>query len=213
MKSKSSVKFLFEKEVESLLRKSDSERGSITIEAAMLIPILLTFFLFLMALVKISIAEIALDEAVSDTAQTVAHYSYLSLVAESAIQQETDGFVGSLENKAASTLNNNEIAKNLLSKASEKAKEMIPTTGQLLNDHVAEGVYSDVVKEKYRNKVGSSNFFNADGISIKSHKFPNNRNDAEVLVEAQTEIQIILPFVEETVVIRKKAVERAWAGS
>ena len=189
-----------------------NENGSITLEAALIIPILLTFILFLTSLVKISIAEMALKEAVSDTAQTVAHYSYLSLVAEKKIQETTDGFVDDLKNKAGESLGNNDIANELLNQIAVEGKKLIPTSGELINDYAAQGLYETVVKNKYEEKVGSSEFFSADTITIVDHQYPNSRGDSDVVVGAENELKIILPFFEKEVKIRKMAVERAWSG-
>jgi hypothetical protein len=195
-----------------MLRNIRKEDGSITIEAALIIPILLTFILFLTSLVKISIAEMALKEAVSDSAQTVAHYSYLSLVAEGKIQETTDGFVDDLKNKAGDALGNNQIANALLEKIAVEGKALIPTSGELINDYIAKDLYEKVVKDKYEEKVGSSDFFSPDTITVVDYNYPNSRGDSDVLIGAENVLNIVLPFFEKEVKIKKVAVERAWSG-
>ncbi|MBM7597877.1 hypothetical protein JOC34_000234 [Virgibacillus halotolerans] len=195
-----------------ILIKLKKEDGSITVEAALIIPILLMFFLFLTALVKISIAEMALKEAVSETAQTVAHYSFLSLVIEGAIMDGTEGFIDDIAEDQKKNLGNNEIADYFLDKASEGIKNAIPTTGELINNHVSESAYKKAVIEKYKNKVGNSTFFSPDTISIIDSNFPNT-NDIDVKIEVQNELHLVMPFFEKKIKIKKKAVERAWAGS
>ncbi|MDY7045179.1 pilus assembly protein [Virgibacillus sp. M23] len=196
----------------AIIRKFRTEDGSITLEAALIIPILLTFILFLTSLVKISIAELALKEAVSDTAQTVAHYSYLSLVAEKKIQDTTDGFVDDLKNKAGESLGNNEIANELLDQIAVEGKALIPTSGQLINDHAAKSLYEKVVKDKYEEKVGNSDFFSPGTVTIIDHNYPNTRGDSDVVVGAENVLNIVLPFFEKQITIKKVAVERAWSG-
>lgn len=195
-----------------ILIKLKKEDGSITVEAALIIPILLMFFLFLTSLVKISIAEMALKEAVSETAQTVAHYSFLSLVIEEQIMKGTEGFIDDIADSQKKNLNNNEIASYLLDKASAGIKSAIPTTGNLINDHVAEGAYEKAIIEKYKNKVGNSTFFSPDTISIIHSNFPNEGN-IDVEIEVENELHLVVPFFEKKIKIKKKAVERAWAGS
>lgn len=187
------------------------EDGSITVEASLLIPILLTFLLFLMSLVKIAVAEMALQESVNETAQTVAHYSFLALVIEGAVMDGTEGFIDDLTEEQQNSFGNDAIANHLLDALSEEIKSAIPTTGALLNDHVAEDAFEGAVINKYKDKVGGSNFFNADGISIVDHNFPQSGN-TDVIIEVENELQLVLPFFERDITIRKKAVERAWAG-
>lgn len=202
--------FTYRKQV--ILIKLKKEDGSITIEAALIVPILLMFFLFLTALVKISIAEMALKEAVSETAQTVAHYSFLSLVIEGAIMDGTEGFIDDIAEDQKKNLGNNEIADYFLDKASEGIKNAIPTTGALINDYVAEDAFEKAIVEKYKNKVGNSPFFSPDTISIIDHNFPQEGN-LDVKIEVQNELHLVMPFFEKKIQIKKKAVERAWAGS
>ena len=54
------------------------EKGVITLEAALVIPIMVTFILILVGIVQVGVAEMALQETVSETAETMAHYSYVS---------------------------------------------------------------------------------------------------------------------------------------
>src|SRR5699024_3908589 len=122
--------------------------------------------LALMSLVKIAVAEMALQESVNETGQTVAHYSFLSLVIEGAIMDGTEGFIDDLTEEQKNSFGNNEIADYLLDKLSEEIKGAIPTTGELLNSYVAAEAYEAAIRNKYENKVGSSNFFNAGGITV-----------------------------------------------
>ena len=191
------------------LRKED---GSITVEASLIIPILLLFFLSLTSLVKIAIAEMALQESVNETAQTVANYSFLALVIEGAIMDGTEGFIDDLTEEQKDSFGNNEIADHLLDTLSTEIKQRIPTTGELLNSYVAAGAYEAAVRDKYEKKVGNSNFFNASGITIIDYNFPQTRGNSDVKIEVENELQLVFPFFEKNIKIKKKTVERAWAG-
>ncbi|ASK62851.1 hypothetical protein CFK37_12180 [Virgibacillus phasianinus] len=192
------------------------ENGSITIEAAMIIPLFLMLILLLTSFVKISIAEMALKESVSETAQTVAHYSYLAMVAQNTIKQKSDAFVDSLTEKAGASvgLENNVIANTLLGKIADSGKKLIPTSGNVMNDF-SNGVYETVVKQKYKQKVGSSSFFNPEGITVVNSSVPEGTSgeSALVKVEAENTLQLIIPFFQKEITIKKKAVERGWVGN
>lgn len=187
------------------------ENGSITIEASLLIPIMLLFILSLISFVKISIAEMALQESVSESAQTVAHYSFATLVAEGKIMEGAEGFLDDLTEKQKNNFSNNEIMSKILDDLNEKVKGKIPGLGEVLDRSVGKSVYQKLVKSKYEDKVGKSSFFNADGIQIVNHNFPTE-GKWDVEIEATNEINLVLPFFEKKIPIRKKAVERAWHG-
>ncbi|WP_162986359.1 TadE/TadG family type IV pilus assembly protein [Virgibacillus sp. Bac332] len=190
------------------------ENGSITLEAAMIIPLFLTLILLLTSFVKITIAEMALKESVSETAQTVAHYSYLTLTVQNVIDQKKDAFIDSIADGAANKAGNNIIAQELMSKLAESAKGAIPSSSKLL-EAVDESVYKEVVTEKYKQKVGSSSFYNANGIKIVGANVPvsTDKDGAMAKVEAEVELNLVIPFFEKTVKIKKKATERGWVGN
>lgn len=195
-------------------RKVKKEDGSITVEAAFIIPILLTFFLFLTSLVKVSVAEMALQEAVNETAQTVAHYSYLAMVGQGFIQEQTDGFVDSLSENASGKLNNHEVANYVLDKLGSIGKDAIPTSGQAL-DYFSDSLYQGIVGDKYEKSVPNTVFFNSGGVKVTNSSFPSGTNGetANVKIEAENKLHLVLPFYERDINIKKIAIERAWVGN
>ncbi len=197
-----------------MLRFLKKDNGSITVEAALIIPLLLTFILFLTSLVKISIAEMALQEAVNETAQSVAHYSYLAMLAQNQIQNQTDGFVDSLTDNAAGKLGNDEVAEYILNKLGEVGKDVIPTSGEALN-HFSDSMYQDIVKGMYQENVPSSSFFSPENIRVTNSSFPHGTSGdaADVRIEAENTMQMVLPFFEKEIKIKKVAVERGWVGN
>ncbi|GAA0427961.1 hypothetical protein GCM10008934_17110 [Virgibacillus salarius] len=188
--------------------------GSITLEAALIIPLLLTFILFLTSLVKISIAEMALQEAVNETAQSVAHYSYLAMVGQGLIQEQTDGFVDSLTEGAAGKLGNHEVANYILDKLGAVGKDVIPTSGQGLN-YFSNEIYQGIVQKKYEENVFSSTFFSPESVRVIDSSFPHGTSEdaANVKIEAENTMQIVLPFFEKEIKIKKIVVERGWVGN
>ncbi|WP_026906274.1 TadE/TadG family type IV pilus assembly protein [Paucisalibacillus globulus] len=193
------------------LKKED---GSITIEATLIIPIFLFFILFLTSLSKITIAEMALEESMSETAQGVAHYSYLAMVGQKQIQTASEGFVDSLTETASGKLGNHAVANYLLDKLATIGKDMIPSSGQALN-YFSDSIYEGMIIDSYKEKVNSSDFFNPNGITVTNSTFPQSTSGegADVLIEAENELKLVLPFFEKTIKIKKVVVERAWVGT
>ena len=53
-----------------------SENGSITLEAALVLPFFMLFIVFMASIIRISVAEIALNKSVSETAQIISTHAY-----------------------------------------------------------------------------------------------------------------------------------------
>lgn len=191
-----------------------NENGSITIEAALIIPIFLTFVLFLSSLIKITVAEMALQKAVDETAQNVSHYSYLAMVAQKKIKKTTDGFVDSLTDKSKESLGNHTIANHLLEKISQAGKDFIPTSGDAINQF-SDGFYEGIVRSSYEKHIGTSQFYNPSGIKVIQSSFPTGTSGeaADVKIEAENTLKIVVPFFEKEIKIKKIAVERGWVGN
>lgn len=156
----------------------------------------------------------ALDEAVSDAAQSVAHYSYIAMVLQGVVKKKTDGFVDSLTDKASGKLDNNEVARYLLKKLSGIGKDAIPTTGDVAN-YFSDSFYQKMVRSRYIERVNNTPFFNPDGITVKNSSFPSSTSGdgADVKIPAEVTLKIVLPFFEKDVTIKKVAVERGWVGN
>lgn len=190
----------------SKLRKS--EDGVITIEAAMVIPIILTFILALLTIVQIAIAEMALQESVSEGAQTMSHYGYLAQQGAGLIQNETDAMIGVIEERGSEAANHG-IIEYILSNAADKGKGALGELITNLSNGLQEDASNKLVKSLYEERVGSGGFFNASAITVTS-----NVSDGEnVEITAEVPLEVVLPFFSRTLTIKKKAVEQVWNGA
>lgn len=146
----------------------------------------------------------ALQEAVNETAQSVAHYSYLAMLAQNQIQSQTDGFVDSLTDNAAGKLGNDEVAEYILNKLGEVGKDVIPTSGEALN-HFSDSVYQDIVKGMYQENVPSSSFFSPENIRVTNSSFPHGTSGdaADVKIEAENTMQMVLPSLRKRLKLKK----------
>lgn len=190
------------------------EEGSITIEAALMIPIFLSFILLLTAFVKIGIAEITLQKAVNETVQSSAHYAYFGVAIQGLIDDAGDRFVGALTDNAKGAMDNNTVAEYIVDKLAGEAKGEIPTSGDIANQF-SDGVYETLIRDKYITYVpASSTFFNPGGIHVTNSSYPKGKSgdSADVFIEVENTLKIILPFFEKEIKIKKVGVERGWVG-
>jgi predicted membrane-bound dolichyl-phosphate-mannose-protein mannosyltransferase len=59
-----------------MTKRKINEDGSITLEAALIVPVFMFFILFLIIIIQIAVAEIALQRAASQTTEYVATHVY-----------------------------------------------------------------------------------------------------------------------------------------
>lgn len=204
---------LFKKKFKSLIK---DDKGVMSIEMAFVIPIMLFFILMLVTFVRITIAEIALKEAVSEAAQTSAHYAYVVDILQN--QYDTfrdkgiDAAVDASGNRLDPTQSYDEIMNRLTSLISDhiKGSDLVPSGADFTN-MFSEQVYTALVTSIYKQEVGDSSFFNPDGVEIIDSKSPGGENK-DILIEAQVKIKQPLPFYTLEVTVNKKAVERGWVG-
>lgn len=188
----------------------EKEDGVITIEASLVIPIILTFILFLMAMVQIVIAEMALQESVSEGAQTTAYYGFLVQKAEGLIENETDALIGVVEEKAGEVVSDqNAIFNTIINISADKGKGAMSNLINSTSVSAQQNLTNQLVKEMYADRVGNGGFFNSESIVVET-----TIQDNEIVeVVAEVPLEINLPFFNKTLNIKKKAAEYVWNGA
>ncbi|KKK34120.1 hypothetical protein WN59_11075 [Salinicoccus sediminis] len=188
-------------------RLRENEDGVITIEAALVIPIMVTFILMLMCIVQIAIAEMALQESVSESTQTMAHYGYLAQEAEGLLENESGAMMDVIKEKGGSVTENN-VVDFLVEKVGSHAEGKIGEFISNMSVSAQTGITEGLVKELYTDRVGDGKFFNAEGVKVEPAV---NQETIEVVAEVPLEIN--LPFFSRTITIKKKSVEYIWNGA
>ncbi|PZE21815.1 TadE/TadG family type IV pilus assembly protein [Paenibacillus xerothermodurans] len=216
------------------------DEGGIVLEAALVLPLFLSFILMLIAFIQISLAEMALQSAVSETTKVLAVNMYpvdllyaqaknqwdqsaVSVWLDQAIGRvkavnqtaaDTEQFVQDYEQWIPEPLvkvmgwekTHRQQLEALSQSGTEEAKKQVRDAYQpILNSTFAPlvGVYANKTR------------LNMDRLKVTNVILPdlNNTEEAFVGVEAQYELPLHVPFFRKTVIIRKKAYERAWVGA
>ncbi len=190
------------------------EDGVMTLEAAMILPIMMAFILLMITMVQIVIAEIALQNAVSETAKVTSSYSYLLHKADTHVDSAIENIVDRTGDKVSGKTDSEvltEIINAGKSKVTGELKEVIPAPTEGFDSYADDALYTALVKYYYKANVGNGSTFNAGGIMVEdAQSFANG--GADVAVEASVKLNISLPFFEFKREIKKKAVERSWKG-
>ncbi len=189
-------------------RKQD---GSVTLEAAVFMPIFILFLVFLIYMVRFALTDIALNRATSETAKQIATQVYPVKV----VTEKVTSFVGDQYQ---------EIIKDLEDNQQHIEAELVETLGseglQLLKDSTG-GVISSAqasaltyVVQRHLEEEDRMKIIEADNVEVESAVLPIIDGDSKyVEIVATYELDLPIPFIERTFVLRKKAVERAWLGS
>lgn len=191
--------------------------GSVTLEAALAVPLLLTFVLTLIAFVELAQSEAGLRSAVYQASQQLAVQAYpLEML--------------------GNTLEKQDVVQKLISWKQQyddgkvKANEWLEEYGPLMPKSVRDGMLSalqtaDRLEEQLSEPIRQAfhplvahylpDHMDADRLHITKLHYPvvlANSGEHYVLLEATYEVPVIVPFLNRTITLRAAAQERMWIG-
>ncbi|MEO3944583.1 TadE family protein [Gorillibacterium sp. CAU 1737] len=214
-----------------------SASGSLTLEAALVLPLFLVFVLAMHALIRLSIAEVKVQAAASETVKEIAtHYAPVDRLYSKAKQKaagtrtaEVIGQVLDQIRKARGAVTQAEesaatyesiIPDSILSllEWEKKRREQWEAEGQSMGedvvrtcvDPVLNGAFQPIVWHYADKRVLQKEQFRVTKVTLPDL---NRAGEPWFGVEVEYRVRLPLPFVSKTIVIRKKAMERAWVGN
>lgn len=213
------------------------QHGGIVLEAALILPLFLSFVLALIMVIQIAWLEFALQAAVSETTKSFAAQMYPArmLVQEAKVKAEQTQAAVVIANAVDRVKN----ARNTVISAENWVDEyaaFIPDPilailewekeKRELGEGYIEAEYNRLVKEVVQPKVNAAftpivyafadrNRLDKGKLRVTSVTFPGlEPGGASVFgLEAQVEFQLILPFIQQRFILKKRAYERAWLGA
>ncbi|KMK78251.1 TadE/TadG family type IV pilus assembly protein [Alkalihalobacillus pseudalcaliphilus] len=184
-----------------------SEDGSLTLEAAMVLPVFLLFTVFLAMMIRISVADMALKQAVSETTQIVATHAYpFALLAEGGTNAADKWIKNTTEDEVS------------LDKISELVGEIFEAFDIDIHG-ILSGVASTAANPFVKNnfeRANSDGRFEKDGVTVtdvdvSNLSFPEFKG--YIGITATYEVPIVAPFVNRTITLEQSAYEKVWTGS
>ncbi|MFE5317376.1 TadE/TadG family type IV pilus assembly protein [Paenibacillus sp. NPDC056579] len=215
------------------------EDGGIVLEAALVLPLFLSFIVMLIAFIQVSLAEMALQSAVSDTTKVVAANMYpVDLLYQQAKSQWGQSAAAGWVDQALSQIQAAKQRVEDTEKFVEDYESWIPDVvvqlvgwektyrthleelGQATTDDARkklEEAYKPLVHKAFTPIVAmyaNKTRLKKERLKVTDVMFPdlNNKENAFIGIEAEYELPLAVPFFRKTVTIRKKAYERAWVG-
>jgi hypothetical protein len=214
-----------------------NEQGGIVLEAALVLPLFMAFVLSLILFIQISLAEMALQSAVSESTKSIATQLYpVKLLVQEAKSKYDSSQVANVINSAVDRV---QTARNKVIGAEDFIDEYaayIPDSlleilkwekeKRLLGEDTLESGYDDIVENQIKPRINAaftpivfaysdSSFIKQDKLKVTSVTLPNlfSDNEAYFGIEAQLEFNLRLPFINRMLILKQKAYERAWLGA
>jgi Flp pilus assembly protein TadG len=200
--------------------KFRDEKGSIVVEAALVLPMFLLFIIFLVSLIRIVIVEISLNEVASNMTKQVATHLYPAdyLVNRTQTGQAVVGSVDDVKAKAGEIMTIIEKGEAIIGDTSplsdtinNNIKEMEEYV-QMMSDDAGAAFFTPIVQAM----VKDHRYIDEQNLKVVDVDVPNLRdkgNDGYVGLVIQYKLNIPMPFKSKEIILTKKAYERAWIGS
>lgn len=185
-----------------------NENGSITLEAALVLPVFMLFIVFMASIIRISVAEIALNKSVNETSKIIATHAYPATI----LAEEASGLVG--DKLSGLTLGEVSLTdvEDLVGTSIREFLDIDVSGSNYLND-LGTSAITPIIKEKFAENM-NSNSESINNLTVEV-EMPNSLNGGEgsyLGIIASYDLDLTVPFVEKTITIKKQAYERLWVG-
>ncbi|MDP5274101.1 TadE/TadG family type IV pilus assembly protein [Chengkuizengella axinellae] len=170
-----------------------NKRGSLVLEASIILPIFITAVLAFISFLQIVLAEMALHQAVNEaTKQAATHvYPIYVLQNEPSVQNIKDDIT------------------NMIPEGMEFIAALQKDNINTVKDEVL-----NVLFLPYLHLFIDKDMLNESQIKIVKVTLPNLQNKQNVFfgIEASYTLKLLLPFMKREIKIQKKSLERVWIG-
>ncbi|QGH34096.1 hypothetical protein GI584_08715 [Gracilibacillus salitolerans] len=194
------------------VRKED---GSITLEAAIVMPFFVLFLVFLIYMVKFALVDIAINRATSEATKQVATQLYPAMVVVDEVKNAGSSIPKYAELDGDLSENINRIETSVIATLGEANYNTIKEQAGAAVEGAAASVFTSVVTH-YLEVEEQMNIVETDNVQVTSAKIPNifsDGGDKYVELTTEYELDLPIPFIEEPFIFEKHSKERAWIGS
>jgi hypothetical protein len=203
----------------------------------LILPVFLSFVLVLNSFIQITIAQIALQTAVSETSKQIATHMYpvklLYMEAESKITGSHTGLIiqqvlEKIREARSKVTDSEELVEQYASyipqpivtflELEKKHRELLEANGQHMSKQILDHSFNPLVNQAFTSLVlqfADHKVIQPNHLKVVDVQLPNlaSPSEAFIAIEAQYDIQLMIPFFHRTIALRKRAVERLWIGS
>lgn len=212
------------------------ESGGLALEAALVLPLFLAFVLALQAFIQISVAELALQTAVSETTKQLAAGMYpvqqlYSAAKETYTESKAGELIGNVLERIDSARSALDSAAQfadryeswipepllVLLRWEQKRRERLETETSEQYERYLELTYRPLLNAAFAPFVwrhADERVLRRNDCRVTQVTLPNwdGGGDALLGIEASCSVKLLLPFVNRTFAVKKAAFERVWTG-
>ncbi|MBD0379386.1 TadE/TadG family type IV pilus assembly protein [Paenibacillus sedimenti] len=220
-----------------LIKFRREQHGGIVLEASLLLPFFLAFVVGLILFIQVAVMEMALQAGVSEATKSVAGQLYpVRLLVQEAKSRYDQSQAAAMINSA---IDHVKTARDKVIGAEDLADEYaayIPDSllelvkwekekrvqGEGKTQEEMDQIYVQQVKPRINTAFTpiafafcDSSLIQKDQFKVTSVTLPSMEpgGSAYFGIEAQIEYKLPLPFLSKTIILKKKAIERAWVGA
>ncbi|MGZ9583587.1 TadE/TadG family type IV pilus assembly protein [Paenibacillus marinisediminis] len=201
-----------------------SVEGSIVLEAAVLLPLIMLLFVFFVYLIQAAVISTALQSAATQTVRQVAAHMYpVSLAAMKFQSDDPSGTVGSAMSKPPAqwmrlTVEQftQEFAKTLPSPASDWIVDAGKWAGGAAESagEQAQAAAGQYVFQPLLDRYGVKQVLQSDRIRLTHLKLPDliEKRDPYIALQVEYDLPMRVPLLMTTITLTARASERVWVG-
>lgn len=190
------------------------EDGSLTLEAAMVMPFFMLFIIFLATLIRISIADMALYKATSETSEVIVSFGYPAEIVRSTAEEIAT-------NKLESLMPKEVKLDEVIGWANDGIEYFFPDVDvggsiESFFDSIAEGPLEAMIQNKFADTVGNETVFKKENLKVENVDVPSlagGSGGGYLKIDVSYDVDISFPFVNKTITLKKTSYERLWTGS
>lgn len=216
---------------------AEDERGSVSLEATLALPFFLAFVLALLCLVKLTVSDMALQHAVSETVKQMAASAYpVQLLADEALQAYAQSGVGRTADEWLAKIRSArdklvqgeqwvedykafipEPLVGLVEWERQKREQAEQLAGEQLESFVRQRI-EPLVHAAFKEAVllaADERVLKAERLAVNEVTLPDftGAGGRYVGIAASYTVKLPIPFLNKTVTLRKRAIERIWTGA
>jgi hypothetical protein len=213
------------------------QHGGIVVEASIILPFFICFVLILNSFVQITLTEIALQTAVSETDKQIATHMYpVKLLYAEAKQKVTNSKAGGtiqsildqIEQTRSKVTESEDFVEQyasfipdpvvLLLEWEKKQREFVESQGQTEAQNIIDQTFKPLLNKAFTELVlqfADTKVIHPKQFHVVDVKLPDldHATNALIAIEAQYDIILPIPFFRKTISLRKRSTERIWIGN
>lgn len=194
--------------------------GSIVLEAALILPIFLSFLILLISFIRIAMVQIALDNTVAEaTKQIATHYYPLDLAygefSRTELGSNIDDGIEEVENKREKVIEFEQTVKNYSEHLPKEITTILYIRENLESELV--GTYDSALAKGFQpilDYYADETILDIINLQITKVVLPDlrNRDNLYFGLEVRYDMQLNIPFFNRPITFTDSAYERVWIG-